>query len=33
MRRDAEKAADYANRHKVGKWYSDADVIDEQSRD
>ncbi len=24
MRRDAEKAADYAKRHGVGKWYSDA---------
>jgi len=24
MRRDAEKAADYAERHGVGKWYSDA---------
>jgi len=24
MRRDAEKAADYAQRHGVGKWYSDA---------
>ncbi|GAB3907518.1 Gfo/Idh/MocA family protein [Mucilaginibacter boryungensis] len=24
MRRDAEKAADYAVRHKVGKWYNDA---------
>ncbi|XHR92663.1 Gfo/Idh/MocA family protein [Mucilaginibacter sp. UC70_90] len=24
MRRDAEKAADYAARHGVGKWYSDA---------
>ena len=24
MRRDAAKAADYANRHKVAKWYSDA---------
>jgi len=24
MRRDAEKAADYARRHGVGKWYSDA---------
>lgn len=24
MRRNAEKAADYASRHKVGKWYSDA---------
>ncbi|MES2278954.1 MAG: Gfo/Idh/MocA family oxidoreductase [Bacteroidota bacterium] len=27
MRRDAEKAADYASRHKVGKWYSDADKL------
>ncbi len=24
MRRDAEKAADYACRHNIGKWYSDA---------
>jgi predicted dehydrogenase len=24
MRRDAEKAADYAERHQVSKWYSDA---------
>lgn len=24
MRRDAEKAADYAKRHNVGKWYRDA---------
>ena len=24
MRRDAEKAADYARRHNIGKWYSDA---------
>lgn len=24
MRRDAVKAADYARRHKVEKWYSDA---------
>jgi predicted dehydrogenase len=24
MRRDAEKAADYARRHNVGQWYSDA---------
>jgi len=24
MRRNAEKAADYAQRHKVGKWYDDA---------
>lgn len=24
MRRDAEKAADYARRHEVSKWYSDA---------
>jgi len=27
MRRDAEKAADYAARHNVGKWYSDADAL------
>jgi predicted dehydrogenase len=27
MRRDAEKAADYAHRHNVGKWYSDADEL------
>jgi predicted dehydrogenase len=27
MRRDAEKAADYAARHGVGKWYSDADEL------
>ena len=27
MRRDAEKAADYAKRHGVGKWYSDADEL------
>lgn len=27
MRRDAEKAADYARRHNVGKWYSDADKL------
>jgi predicted dehydrogenase len=27
MRRDAEKAADYARRHNVGKWYSDADEM------
>ena len=27
MRRDAEKAADYAYRHGVGKWYSDADEL------
>jgi len=27
MRRDAEKAADYAQRHGVGKWYSDADGL------
>ena len=27
MRRDAEKAADYALRHKVPKWYSDADAL------
>jgi predicted dehydrogenase len=27
MRRDAEKAADYALRHQVEKWYSDADLL------
>ena len=27
MRRDAAKAADYAQRHNVGKWYSDADKL------
>ncbi|MGZ3756859.1 MAG: Gfo/Idh/MocA family protein [Mucilaginibacter sp.] len=27
MRRNAEKAADYAQRHKVGKWYDDADKL------
>ncbi|ASU35737.1 Gfo/Idh/MocA family protein [Mucilaginibacter xinganensis] len=27
MRRDAEKAADYALRHGVGTWYSDADKL------
>lgn len=27
MRRDAERAADYATRHKVGKWYNDADKM------
>lgn len=27
MRRDAEKAEDYARRHNVGKWYSDADKM------
>jgi predicted dehydrogenase len=27
MRRDAAKAADYALRHKVPKWYSDADKL------
>ena len=27
MRRDAEKAADYAKRHGVGKWYSDAGLL------
>lgn len=27
MRRDAEKAADYAKRHNVPKWYSDADAL------
>jgi len=27
MRRDAEKAKDYANRHQVTKWYSDATAL------
>jgi 1,5-anhydro-D-fructose reductase (1,5-anhydro-D-mannitol-forming) len=27
MRRDAEKAADYAKRHNIGKYYSDADDL------
>jgi predicted dehydrogenase len=27
MRRDAARAADYAKRHGVGKWYSDADEL------
>lgn len=27
MRRDAEKAKDYATRHKVPKWYADADML------
>ena len=27
MRRDAEKAADYANRHGVKKWYANADEL------
>ncbi|MGG9962273.1 Gfo/Idh/MocA family protein [Ferruginibacter sp. SUN106] len=27
MRRDAAKAANYAQRHKVPKWYSDADLL------
>jgi predicted dehydrogenase len=27
MRRDAAKAADYAQRHNVGKWYDDADKL------
>ncbi|ARK10064.1 Gfo/Idh/MocA family oxidoreductase [Fibrella sp. ES10-3-2-2] len=27
MRRDAEKAADYANRHNVPTWYTDADAL------
>jgi predicted dehydrogenase len=27
MRRDAEKAADYAKRHNIGKFYSDADDL------
>lgn len=27
MRRNGEKAADYAKRHKVPKWYDDADKL------
>ena len=27
MRRDADKAADYARRHQVSKWYSNADDL------
>ena len=27
MRRDVEKAADYAKRHNIGKYYSDADTL------
>lgn len=27
MRRNAEKAADYASRHGIGKWYSNADEL------
>ncbi|WP_114750154.1 Gfo/Idh/MocA family protein [Pleomorphovibrio marinus] len=27
MRRDGEKARDYANRHNVPKWYDDADLL------
>ena len=27
MRRDADKAADYAKRHNVPRWYSDADKL------
>ena len=27
MRRDADKAKDYAQRHGIGKWYSDADEL------
>jgi predicted dehydrogenase len=27
MRRDAQKAADYARRHKVARWYADADAL------
>ena len=27
MRRDLEKAKDYAIRHKVPKWYSDANLL------
>lgn len=32
MRRDAKKAADYAKRHHIAKWYSDADnlICDEE---
>lgn len=31
MRRDAEKAADYARRHNIGKWYSDAgDLLNDE---
>lgn len=34
MRRDAEKAADYARRHQVTKWYSNAsDLIDDPEVD
>ncbi len=31
MRRDAGKAADYAARHNVSQWYSDADAMMEQA--
>jgi len=27
MRRDGKKAEDYARRHKIGKWYDDADAL------
>ena len=27
MRRDGEKARDYAHRHNVPKWYSDAEAL------
>ena len=27
MRRDADKAKDYAQRHSIGKWYSDAEAL------
>lgn len=27
MRRDAQKAADYAHRHAIGKWYADAEDL------
>ena len=27
MRRDAEKAADYAKRHNIDKYYSDAELL------
>jgi len=31
MRRDTEKAADYAKRHKITKWYSDANKLIQDS--
>lgn len=31
MRRDAKKAADYARRHGIGKWYSDASELIEDA--